>query len=215
MFRKPRHRHIHTWVERAGPLLAKGQDVTSRVALANSLVFYCVLFGDSARNGIHCEHDQAPSPSGGRPPLARIMWQGIESAFAHWVETSNERSLEAVGEGLVISERAGVHLLDFLLHAQGAHGAFAADDARSAEAHLEKMSSVMGSRRQMLMANYLYLRAWFALQQGELHRSVSYAREGAELASRAGVPIPEVTTRSGMAHALLELGDTKGRARNR
>jgi DNA-binding SARP family transcriptional activator len=184
--RQPEHPEIEEWAEKALSFLEDHSTINARISVLVRQVFYRSFIGDFAKSelAVNALRNLAQSKDAG--PLALIGEKYAESLFYRTIGLP-ERCLKAVSDGLELSQRTGIHVLDKMILLQGIFSALSANDVEMAGKLLEKMAS-FSSLTPWEKCNFHLGKAWEALLRNDLKQASLHAEISLKFGMDLGVP---------------------------
>lgn len=208
LFRNTGHSEFHKWAEKALHLFQHSRDILFRMEFIFHVVFYCHLSGDFRRAFMLMQTIEEASlhlPETATP-LAILGWQSAR-AFYFWLTGSIDKCLEAVSEGLKVSQKTGVHLLDYVLLGQGIAAAISGGDMKTAGKLLKSMASSLDMMGHNNRAFYHFAAAWEALLKKDRHLAMQHAEASLMQAEELGGEWQKIPAQLMIAQVLHEQGD--------
>jgi DNA-binding SARP family transcriptional activator len=140
------------------------------------------------------------------------MWHVQESTYLACMGRKREctSSMEA---GLVLARESGIHMLDFLLTAQGTYGCLFTGDLDGADVFLEQMPQRLHPRAHLDSAHFHHQLTWVALCRGDIVAARTHITTADRYAALSGAPLARnwVEHTLGFIHAID--GDTEAALR--
>lgn len=206
MYRQPDHPRLAVWEERARNIAMSGSDIHLRVMIGNHLLLYYIWWtGDLAKATLLANTLRAAMGTAGVAALTRIAWYAIEAAYC-WMTARNDRCVKAVNDGIILAQKTGIRMWDFMLCAQGVYGTLTQGDLTSAEGFLGRMMAAMNPARRLDVCHYHFLSAWHALYRHDLAAAVEHAKMALSMAEKSGAPFARAYCHMGLAQVLFESG---------
>ncbi|MDD2732816.1 MAG: BTAD domain-containing putative transcriptional regulator [Desulfuromonadaceae bacterium] len=208
-WRKPHHREISTWIERALTLTERHPDMTLRLQVLISAVNYYCWMGDYDRYVFVVEEAGKFESSAAITPAIRIIWKSM-AAIIGGSSPDIYDPLKAAEEGLSLAKEHGIHVWDLILLSQAAYGALTEGNLKLAGSFLAKIEPMMTNTGRANQAQYHGIRGWHALLVSDFAKARAHAEKFKELTRITGIPIPEIISRHLLAQVKHESGDTEG-----
>ena len=175
VFRQSQHPEIENWAEKALLITKKDLDESVKALSLFNLANFRMMTGELDEvasilynlNQLSETADVSPLTQIRAKFAATVYYQGIGSYAA---------CLKAMKEGLTISKKAGVHVMDSWLLMYGIAGALNHCDDKTAELLFAKMSSFLDRMSSLEMSVYHFLIARRALLQGNLEHGCAHVK---------------------------------------
>ena len=174
--RSPWRDSLPYWEAYANKLLREGIDIGVYPMLGNFLMLFYTFTGDLEKASAVYRFISRAVRSEADNPTAVLVGKAIEAYYC-WFNEAQERSLQAVSEGLAAANTTGLHLWDMMLSAIGVYNMLGSGDYIGADRYLRGMESMLDPRRLLDVTHYHYNLSWSAVLSGDLVR----AREQGEL----------------------------------
>jgi ATP/maltotriose-dependent transcriptional regulator MalT/DNA-binding SARP family transcriptional activator len=214
MWRQPSHPALPRWEQGVLEVARASPDPIVRATLGHHLLlYYSYWLGDHAKAGLLVGvlapvltqvHDQ---------PLAEISWDAILSA-RHWMLADNAAALATVEHGLARADESGVHVMDFLLCAQGAWAALTSEDLPLARTYLARMQASHLPAQILHAAHFHMIAHVEAWKRGADAEAAEHAAAGLALVEQANVPFGLATLGQAMGRGCMLRGDFAAAARH-
>ncbi len=136
-------------------------------------------------------------------PLSQILLKAMR-CFYCWLKADFPASKKAAEEGLQLSSRTGVHMVDPYLLGHATTAALNLGEMKTAEAFLERMATCVNAY-DWAATFYHLLRAWALLIKGDPLSAFPQTELSLEYAVKAGVPQTEAYCLFGCTLVLHEL----------
>ncbi|MBI5191845.1 MAG: hypothetical protein HZA08_00190 [Nitrospirae bacterium] len=208
LFRNTGHSEFHKWAEKALHLFQHSRDILFRMEFIFHIVFYCHLSGDFRRAFMLMQTIEEASlhlPETATP-LAILGWQSAR-AFYFWLTGSIDKCLEAVSEGLKVSQKTGVHILDYVLLGQGIAAALSGGDMKTAGKLLKSMASSLDMMGHNNRAFYHFAASWEALLKKDRHLALQHAEASLGQAEELGGEWQKIPAQLMITQVSHEQGD--------
>lgn len=190
MFRKPQHPDMGLWENRMYKLLHSDLNKDIRLMIGGYLSHYRFWTGDITGAGLVIDIIREIMKTTETSPLVFMTFK-MQEAVYYWHTADFRNCLDAVNEGLMEADKNGVHLIDNWLLAQEVYARLSLDDPALAREPLDRMKSILGSRRYLDICHYHYLSGLYHLQTGSREQALLLCDESVKLASEVGAPYPE------------------------
>lgn len=209
MYRRMQRSDVEAWFNRAWRAARETGDPECLLHAGFSLIYYYLWTGHPARGKLILDTLRSAVRPEESSPLVLLMFKVTESQLTIQLGHYDEAS-RAIGEGLDIGRRSGVHLKDSLLCSQGVYLALTLGDAEKARSYFEKMhQSALPVRGRVELALYDHLKTWLHLVEGDAGAAVECAENAFELGTGCGSPFLMAFGNHGLALALFERGDVE------
>jgi LuxR family maltose regulon positive regulatory protein len=183
--RKPQHSEIETWAKRTLSLIKGPTALDTKVQTLVYLFRHHLHAGNFEKMTISMESLNQLPLTQASSHLSQILAIAVKAVYLSY-RGEFEKSQNTVSEGLELSRKTGVHVMDFILLGQYVACAVEADDLLTAENILEQMDSSLDNRSQLDMALYHFLKARIFLIQKDLNKAHFHANLSFEYNSRTG-----------------------------
>lgn len=206
--RQPQRRDIGQWIERALACSQASNDPNLRMSvglLAALTLMWTGLYG-KAFGLIEAMRQVSQLP--GVSPFSLTTLKNVEAMY-HMVTADEERSLQAVSEGLEITRATGAHTWLFQLHVYGYGAALGAQDLDTAAELVKQFEAQTASAKRFNLCLYHHFRAWEAALRKDLMRALQEEKTALRLAVEVGCPYFEALCRLALAEILAECGDER------
>jgi hypothetical protein len=141
-------------------------------------------------------------------PLSRLVWLGVEACYL-WMSADFKGCHSNVEQGIALADKTGIHLVDFMLYAQGAWGALVSDDMILARQYIKKLDAIADERRRLDVAHLYLLHFTEALHREDAKSMLQYSQKAVDTISQLGTLFPEGVMVAALAIAHFYTGDTK------
>ena len=205
MYRQPDNPNLATWAERLERLMENNPDSSLRMLVGIRLLHYQSWWmGNQAKATRLVEDLEMLAQSPNLPPLTCVAWHAIKSGYA-WQSGDNALSLAAARQGLAIADETGVHVLDFMLLANGAWASLTSEDLAEARRLLKQAHARLNPRRRLDTCHYHYQMYIEASHRDDGAAMLEHAQEALRHARDGGVPWAQalMLTSVGRAHHAL------------
>lgn len=197
---------IESWLSTAEALLSQPIDPTQRIMASFALLTFFHWSGQSARSVHILKQQEVILASGDVTPLAVIVTK-ICAAWFSWIYGRSDRCIEAIEEGLDISERTGVQHWTFLLLIQGTTNALLRNDQREAERFLARLEALYADARDMDRTYFHNERGRLELLKGRPEEALREQLMAVEIARSVGIPMVIAESCFGLSQAYHAVGE--------
>jgi LuxR family maltose regulon positive regulatory protein len=185
LYRQPQHPGFETWAERALSLSESSSFTDLRMQILSRLSLYRFHINDFGKARVALESLQKLTQSSAATPLTQIVSKNAEAAYYRFTGL-HEKCVKATNEGLEISSKTGVKVLDRLLLNHGISSALNVNDDMSAGKLLEKMALSLEVSNPWYTAMYHMNRTREALLRGEVGQASVHADLALKLNTEVG-----------------------------
>lgn len=185
VMRQPQHPELETWTKRALSLAQDNKDVELQVQTLFYAANHALFTSCFPKATPFMESLWELTRSSRVSPLGQISARFSEVIY-HAMRGSYEKCFKAASEGLNLSRKSGVHVLDFHLLGHAASYALETEDLKTAENELEKMSSLLDSTTPHEKAFYHLVKSQESLIRNDLTLAAHHAKLGSKLSSMGG-----------------------------
>ncbi|MCH9026844.1 MAG: hypothetical protein IIA05_06990 [Proteobacteria bacterium] len=208
VYRRPAHPEIKLWAERTVGVIEKAQDSATRLRAVTMLCSGIVWTGrfDVVRTVIESIRQIVDAPD--VPPIAVTTLHAFETMY-YMLLGKHEECLKVAGQGLKAAKDSGIHLWRNTTLIYGAAGAVGAGDLETAESMLMQIDEDALKTRRFDSSQYYLIRAWIAMERGDLQDAFNQQKIALRLIQELGLPFIEAVIMTGMAQIQFELGDTR------
>lgn len=140
--------------------------------------------------------------------LARIAMAFMESVY-QWLTGDARLASSVARQGLDLSSRTGIHVLDHVLLPQPIYAALTMGDSEAARPWLDRMAVGIERQRRLDFGHYHFLAGWERLESGDEEAALRHVRLSLRAAIRMGTPFPEGLNRVATAHVLAARGSRR------
>jgi LuxR family transcriptional regulator, maltose regulon positive regulatory protein len=213
-WRKPWHRNMAAWVNRAAVVSRQVEDTLVRCLLKSNVMEYHGLMGNWTEMRLIAEEfRQMIDTSSEVSPLANLVYMVRMLELHDWVTGSWADTYRRLQKALHLSEEMGAysHLPSIYLH--GMILAYETKNLELAEEFLKKMGGAVVSGKRVMMAFYHNMNSFRHLQKGNLVAAHEDALVSVTSAVEAGVYVAEAYARVTLAYVLRCMAKT-GAARD-
>lgn len=208
MYAAPHHPLLVVLEKRADVFLRSAADPIARIGVAYTFLQLIIWRGDFHKARRIIAEINPLLTAGPIPPILLVLWRVTEGNYA-WCTASHQLAEKKFREGLHITQKAGMPLLDCWLYGVSAYSALAAGDSRAAQVFLDKVEALNDLQRKHAISQVWFLRAGVALLQNDLTSALDHASNAMELHEALGRPFAIASNRIGLAQILIEVGDVE------
>ncbi|MDF0675559.1 MAG: BTAD domain-containing putative transcriptional regulator [Nitrospira sp.] len=206
MWRRPQSSFIAPWIDRAKHVLEEVPDVEKYSFFVAVLGSFLTWLGDIESADKYSRILKSAAESETSPPLMRVVYYA-NRVMVDWSRGDPEESLRLVEQGLAISKKTGVYVLDVALLSAGIYASLFRKDVISAEQYRKQSAPLVTHPAHIMRANYMYLRAWIMRVKGDLRKAWEFIKEGLEVKGLGGSPYPKALLSCAAAELLQGLGE--------
>jgi ATP/maltotriose-dependent transcriptional regulator MalT/DNA-binding SARP family transcriptional activator len=185
VFRQSQHPEIENWAEKALLITKKDLDESVKALSLFNLANFRMMTGELDEVASILYNLNQLSETADVSPLTQIRAKFAATVYYQGVG-SYAACLKAMKEGLTISKKAGLHVMDSWLLMYGIAGALNHCDDKTAELLFAKMSSFLDRMSSLEMSVYHFLIARRALLQGNLERGCAHVKLSLDLVKKVG-----------------------------
>jgi DNA-binding SARP family transcriptional activator len=187
VFRQPWHPDLEETVERAVSLLPAIADVNSKMQLLHCLASYYLFAGEMHKAGPLIDIYRGLVRTPDAHPLFQTALKVAES-LCYLSMAEIQKGRRAAEEGLEISSRTGIHVVDAYLLGYSAIAAINSGDMEAADTSIERMAACLDEKHYWGQQFRHLLRAWKFLIEGDSLNALSHAEMSLRFGIDAGVP---------------------------
>lgn len=185
--RQPWRADRAAWLDSAHQLLDQNLPAELRAGILAPLMLCHLFAGELSAMRVLAEEFRRMVEPPERWPLGASLFFDLET-FLAWLDGRFEECRTSMEEGLDLSARSGVHLLDGFLLGNGAMGALSRGDLEHAQRLLDQMQETLTGQRAWELGFQYFARTWAACLGGETMRAVPYAQAALREGTRSGCP---------------------------
>ena len=208
MFWKPNHPRMALMEERVREMIASDIDPTLHMLLTLHLAKYCLWRGDLAQASIILETQRGDLSKISSSPFAQVMWYLVDAIYAMHAGL-HERCLQAVTQGLQLSQDTGIHMWDMVFLGHGATTSFSMNDLQGAGDFVKGMAAVFEKNRYTDASYYHVMAAWHAALVNQPGVALKHAEFALKQVERTGKPYFMSAFMLGMGLVYYWLGDVE------
>jgi hypothetical protein len=203
--RRPDHPRMGVWVAAAFRVLREAAAPRLRSQAGAYLIAYAFWTGDNALIAEIAPEQERMARAPEASAFCVLNWHFTQLVrLGSFQGATPSEHLAFVREALEYSAREGIHLLDFMLHAQAVIAAGLAGDLAEARRSLGRMADVMAGRNGRSFCHYLS--AWVARLEGDLSSALLHARRAVEASEESGMLFSNALVLHGHAELLFDAG---------
>jgi len=203
VMRQPHHPDLDIWRDRA--LLQT--DIRSRVQTLFYVAMYQIWYGTGSETGLIMDSLSELAHSPQAAPLDVMRIRMAETVYHNAVTGSRKLNLQAVNQGIELSEKSGIHYMDFMLLGNGAMAAFTSGDTAAATSFIRKIDMLSENLRPWDRALYCLVKCTEAWSAGDMQKAGVYSDQALKLAIRSGNPFSLIFNYILSAVVLQKLGE--------
>ena len=172
---------LPVWEAKATAIAAQCQHPLLYMQVNHALMIYHLWLGSFNKAGTILRALRRPDSNPDDEPLAHLLWYDCHAMYA-WVSADHVTCFEAVRNGLALSERTGVHVMDPYLNKYGVSAAVSLGYPAFARELIDQYAT--GPRlNTMTRSFYYYLSSLTAWGEGDNRRAIEDARQTLALLS--------------------------------
>lgn len=208
MHGQPDHPEIGSWAHRLFELLRHVEDDSQRLLIGIPLfIYYTKWLGEHVQAEIVLDMLRPPPERLSLlTPMARIILAMGECVY-HWNRYAIAAADSAIRDGIETADRAGIHVWDFLLHAQPVYTGLSAGDHTQASKYLNRLRELLPRRAPLEQAHYHYLAGWQAMLLGDPHRALEHLSHCSLLVDERSGPMQHALNSIALAQVRHALGE--------
>jgi len=204
-FRQPEHPEIEKWSERTFSSLEDNTNVSAKVSTLFRQVLYRMFTGDFDKMMLPITLLRQLGQSRDASPPAQIAAK-LAEAWYYRITGFHEKCLNIIHDGLELSEKSGVHLMDNVFLTHGVLSALSKNDTATVENFLEKMESYLSRLHPWGKFIYHYLRTREALVQGDIKQASVHSELSLKFGTDSGCHLTLWMCHVTEAHVMHRLG---------
>ena len=206
VFAAPHHSLFMNSEERIDRLIQSNIEPSLRVAISSTFLWLLIWQGNFRRTSHIISETNSILKHHYVPPMVAILWKVAEGTSA-WCTACHQLATDIFSEGLQISQRAGLPLLDCMLWGVNAHNALSAGDVGAAGICLNESESRANQQNKLQIAELRILRSSVQFLQGDFRNAYITAKEALWLEEEIGTPFGISLARLRLAEIMIEVGD--------
>jgi len=204
VFTAPHHPLIATLGERADRLLQDDINAQLRINISMSLLWFTLWRGDFYKTNSIINRITPIVTATQTSPMTLIFWRLLEGNLA-WCTANFQLATDKFNDGLDISRRAALPLLDCMLWTLGVYSALAEGNVKAARLRLEHAEeNLIDPQSKLIVAELSSQRAGVQFLSGNISGALKTAQEALELYEETGTPFLAASIRIGIAQILIE-----------
>lgn len=190
--RRPFGAQVAEWARRTEEVFLDTVDPVTRALVVSNLSFYNGFTrGRMSRASAFLNDIKTSEGQGFDNPIADIVFLGHFAVVNMWSTGNVEASLEAVRKGIDRVKDTGVHMMDFLLYADGAWASIIAGDYARADWFIDGLTRVFNHDSLLNRCVYHDTKAIVNIHRGNVELARAESEISLELARRGGMPFAE------------------------
>lgn len=208
MFAAPHHSLFEFFEKRLKTVFSSEILPLQKLAIASTFVFLSLWRGESHRTlWLFKETNLILASETEIPPVFRILWLHVESAFAWSTTAEHEISDRKFQEALQIGKDHEISLFNSMLIGHGVYGSLAAGEVKQARKYLELMTERLSAHRKHEITQFYFLTAGVEFLEGNISKALHHATLALDLYEELGRPFLIEVARSNIAQILIESND--------
>ncbi len=204
IFRRPDDPEIENWADRLHFLADRSSNLDSQLGALATLLFYCNHTGNLERAAHFLDSLENLTQIKETPPRLHYRKMPNKAGF-YLLSGWPEKALRTVGEGLELSSRTGIRILDGPVLFNGALSCMVVGDYRRASEFMKTLES-LPHQSLLNIQYYQSLKARENLFHRNLNEALSYANANLKLCEELGFFFNLVTAQTIKALVLHEMG---------
>jgi ATP/maltotriose-dependent transcriptional regulator MalT/DNA-binding SARP family transcriptional activator len=203
-----RPERVHGWLDRVSALLQENPSVDIQMDTLFCMSVYYLWKGEYNKNVILLERAEAEIRYRRPSPFAVIRMKLMRGIHL-WVTAQYDAALNALSEGLAISEKSGAHVFDSLLWCFRAAAEMARGNLEIAEQSLKnQMTSLLKMPKTLDIFFYHINSAWYAILRGDTSLAAENLDAVSAKVAKMGTPYYRALWSIGMAHVAFSQDST-------
>lgn len=209
VFAAPHHPLITILGERADRLLRDDIDAQLRINISISILWLTLWRGDFYKTNSVINQIAPVVTATQTSPMTLILWRILEGNLA-WCTADFQLATDKFNDGLDVSRRAALPLLDCMLWTLSIYSALAEGNVKAAHSRLgHAEENLINPQSKLIVAELSSQRAGVQFLSGNITDALKVAREAVALYKEAGAPFLTASIRVGLAQILIESGNMK------
>lgn len=196
---------LPVWEAKATAIAAQCQHPLLYMQVNHALMIYHLWLGSFNKAGLILRALGRPESAPDEEPLAHLLWYDCHAMYA-WVAADHEACFEAVRNGLALSERTGVHVMDPYLNKYGVSAAVSLGYPAFARELIDKYAT-RPRLNTMTRSFYYYLSSLTAWGEGDTRRAIEDAKQTLDLLKDLDARVGAYCTYVLLAVACYDQGD--------
>jgi LuxR family maltose regulon positive regulatory protein len=205
LIRQPQHPEIEVWSERMLASLEYHTNVSAEIIALFRQVLYRMFTGEYAKLELATNSLRKLSQSRDASPLARLTTKFAETIYYRFTG-SHERCLNVISDGLEISRRTGIHMLDRMFLFHGTLSALGANNDEKAKELMERLERSSTHSKAWDTSFYHILKTRVALFQGNPDEAALHAETALKFSMDVGSPLSLFMCHLVKCHAMHRMG---------
>ncbi|NWG04641.1 MAG: hypothetical protein HXY44_17450 [Syntrophaceae bacterium] len=205
LIRQPQHPEIEAWSERMLASLEYHSNAGAKMTALFRQVLYRMFTGEYAKLALATDSLRKLAQSRDASPLARLTTKFAETIHYRFTG-SHERCLNAISDGMEISQRTGIHMLDRMFLYHGTLSALSVNDGEKVRELLEKLEGSSTHSKPWDTSFYHILKTRVALFQGNADEAAAHAEAALKISMDAGSPLSLFMCHLVKCHSVHQLG---------
>lgn len=205
LIRQPQHPEIEAWSERMLASLEYYTNVSAKMIALFRQVLYRMFTGEYAKLGFATNSLRKLVQSRDVSPLARLTTKFAETIYYRFTG-SHERCLNAISDGLEISRRTGIHMLDRMFLYHGTLSALSVNNSSKAKELTEKLERSSTHSKAWDTSFYHILKTRVALFQGNPEEATLHAETALKISEDVGSPLSLFMCHLVKCHVMHQMG---------
>ena len=198
---------LPVWEAKATAIAAQCQHPLLYMQVNHALMIYHLWLGSFNKAGLILRALGKPDSAPDDEPLAHLLWYDCHAMYA-WVAADHETCFAAVRNGLALSERTGVHVMDPYLNKYGVSAAVSLGYPAFARELIDKYAT-RPRLNTMTRSFYYYLSSLTAWGEGDTRRAIEDAQQTLDLLKDLDARVGAYCTYVLLAVACYDQGDRK------
>lgn len=203
--RQPHHPDIEIWSDKTLAYLEYHTNISRKITTFFQQAFYRMFTGDYAKLGLAINSLRKLAQSRDVSPLAQLTTKFAETIY-YRITGSNEKCLKAISDGLEISQRTGIRMLDRMFLFHGTLSAIGVNDGEKAKELLEKLEKSSTRSKPWDTSFYHLLKTRIALFQGDPEEAAIHADTALKFSMDVGSPLSLFMCHLVKCHVMHQMG---------
>lgn len=188
LIRQPQHPEIEVWSERTLASLESYTNVSAKIIALFRQVLYRMFTGEYAKLELATDSLRKLAQSRDASPLARLTTKFAETIYYRFTGFY-EKCVNMISDGLEISRRSGIRLLDRMFLFHGILSALSGNDGGKAKELLEMLEKSSTHSKAWDTSFYHILKTGVALFQGKPEEATIHAETALKFSMDVGSPL--------------------------
>lgn len=202
-FRDPSHRLIDYLKKRAWQILSRRSQPALSYQLGHFLVHLAIWRGDVTFGRRAIAEVERQGKGIALEPMNEVLWSVMKTVFYGIVVTEFDEAFRCLEHGIAVANKAGLVVLQPLIHGNGALAMLCMGDLVRAEATVAVMEQMAPRFQLMDVGFWHYLKACIELLRDNWSNAERHATESLSTSERCGTPVPIALNRVALGHALI------------